>query len=263
MRHVQGESALPPYPVVITGLGLATGLGLDPASCWNAIVAGRVGIGPMPAVESPLPEGSTGGQAVDLPREYHPGLPREARYLRWVIEQALRDAGVLGRSPYAASRCAAMLGTTLHGMRAAGRFLRDDNPAELRSFPANCIAHLALKGLEIEGGAATTCSACSSSLGAIALGVTMLETGQADLVVAGGYDAIGEYVWAGFNALRLVATGPVRPFARGRQGMKVAEGYGIVVLERSEDAGRRRARAHAVLAGWGESADAHHLTQPH
>src|SRR4029079_19118537 len=98
---------------------------------------------------------------------------------------------------------------------------------------------LATAGLGLTGGAATTCSACSSSLGSIALAVTLLETGQADLVVAGGYDAISEYVWAGFNALRLVAEGPLRPFARGRQGMKLGEGYGIVVLERFEDAKRR------------------------
>ncbi|MGB7157073.1 MAG: beta-ketoacyl synthase N-terminal-like domain-containing protein, partial [Tepidisphaeraceae bacterium] len=118
-------------------------------------------------------------------------------------------------------------------------------------------------GLGLTGGAATTCSACSSSLGSIALGVTLLQTRQADLVVAGGYDTVCEYVWGGFNALRLVTDGPLRPFTRGRRGMKLGEGYGIVVLERLGDAKRRGAGAKAIVAGWGESADAHHLTQPH
>jgi 3-oxoacyl-[acyl-carrier-protein] synthase II len=93
--------------------------------------------------------------------------------------------------------------------------------------------------------------------------VTLLKTGQLDLVVAGGYDTISEYAYAGFNSLRLVAEGPLRPFARGREGMKLAEGYGIVVLERAADAHKRGARALATVLGWGESADAHHLTQPH
>jgi 3-oxoacyl-[acyl-carrier-protein] synthase II len=215
---------------------------------------------PMPAVESALPPGSVGGQAAELPGGYREDLPREARYLRWTVEAALHDAG---RVDGDASRTVAVLGTTLHGIRAGGRFLRTGELEELRSFLAGATAKLALSGLGIEGGVLTTCSACSSSLGAVALGVTLLERGAADVVVAGGYDAMSEYSWAGFNSLRLIADGPLRPFCKGRTGMKVAEGYGIVVLERASDAARRGGRVRACVAGWGESADAHHLTQPH
>jgi 3-oxoacyl-[acyl-carrier-protein] synthase II len=84
-----------------------------------------------------------------------------------------------------------------------------------------------------------------------------------DLVVCGGYDTISEYAYGGFNSLRLVAEGPLRPFAKDRQGMKLGEGYGIVVLERAAGAAARGASALAQVLGWGESADAHHLTQPH
>lgn len=247
--------------VVITGMGLAASLGLDTPAVWKAITAGRVGFGPINAVESPLPVGATGGQATDLPCEFHPECPREARYLRWAVEQALRNAEALGRYPSA--RCAAILGTTLHGIRAGGRYLRSGDPEELRSFLAGATLRLAIEGLGIEGPSVTTCSACSSSLGAVALGTTILQSGQADLVVAGGYDAIGEYVWAGFNSLRLTSPGVVRPFARGREGMKVGEGFGILILERRADAERRGQPIRAVVEGWGESADAHHLTQPH
>src|SRR6202044_2555364 len=72
-----------------------------------------------------------------------------------------------------------------------------------------------------------------------------------------------EYAYGGFNSLRLVAERPLRPFARNRQGMKLAEGYGIVILQRLTDAEKRNAPIHAIIAGFGESADAHHLTQPH
>jgi 3-oxoacyl-[acyl-carrier-protein] synthase II len=249
---------------VITGSALATSLALTRDETWEAILRGRCGMGAMSALETALPAGKDGGQAVDLPADYAPGLPREVRYLRWTIEGALRDAGVAGTAlPYAPERCGYMLGTTLHGMRAAGQYLRTGDFGTLKNFLAGHTLRDAVAGLGPTGLAATTCSACSSSLGAIALAVTLLETGELDLVIAGGYDTISEYVYGGFNSLRLVAEGPLRPFARGRQGMKLAEGYGIVVLERDPEARRRGAKTFATVLGHGESADAHHLTQPH
>ncbi|MBS0197020.1 MAG: beta-ketoacyl-[acyl-carrier-protein] synthase family protein [Planctomycetes bacterium] len=244
--------------IVITGMGLATNLGRDVNTTWAGIRAGRIGLGPMSEMESPLPPSSVGGQAMDLPAQYSPELPREARYLRWVIEQALKEAS----ASYKPDRCATILGTTLHGIRAGGRFLRSDDPGELRNFLANSVIRLATGGLGLGGRCATTCSACSSSLGAIALGVTMLQTGSADLVVAGGYDAVSEYAWAGFNSLRLVTNDGVKPFSRHRRGMMLAEGYAVVVLEREADAAARGAKPLVRVRGWGESADAHHLTQP-
>lgn len=250
-------------PIVITGMGLCSALGSSVEQTWRAVLSGRCGSGAMSQIESPLPPGKDGCQAAPLPDDFEPDLPREARYLRWTILAALRDAGVIERTPADPARRAVMLGTTLHGMRAAGRFLRSGSYDELRHFLAGDTLRLAISGLNLNGGAATTCSACSSSLGSIALGVTLLQTNQANLVVAGGYDAVSEYVWAGFNSLRLVADGPLRPFARDRAGMKLGEGYGIVVMERADDARKRGAALRAVIAGWGESADAHHLTQPH
>ena len=248
--------------IVITGVGLVTPLGLTAEQTWRAVLQNRCGIGPMPAMESPLPPGADGGQAPDLPAGFAPELPRESRYLRYAIGQAIDDAR-LSAPPYAPQHCGIVLGTTLHGMRAAGRFLRSGDRSQLRDFLAGAVARAAATDLNFTGITATTCSACSSSLGSIALGVTLLRSRQLDLVIAGGYDTISEYVYAGFNSLRLVAPGPLRPFTRGRQGMKLAEGYGIVVLERAADARRRGAQMLAEILGYGESADAHHLTQPH
>ena len=250
-------------PIIISGAAIATPLGLTRDQTWRAILAGHCGLGPMPAMETPLPPDKSGGQAQDLPPNFLPDEPREVRYLAWTIADALRDAAALEKLPYAPHRCGVMLGTTLHGMRSAGQFLRSGNAEPLRSFLASNTLARACAGFDLDGFAATTCSACSSSLGAIALGVTLLRAGQVDLVIAGGYDTISEYVYGGFNSLRLVADGPLRPFAKDRQGMKLAEGYGIVVLERAGDAQRRGATPMAAILGCGESADAHHLTQPH
>jgi 3-oxoacyl-[acyl-carrier-protein] synthase II len=220
-------------------------------------------LGPLTALEQELPPGSTGGQAPDLPESFEPNQPREVRYLRRAIADALADAKIDPGKTYLPSRCGIMLGTTLHGMRAAGKFLRSNDHSVLSDFLAGATLRDAMADLPFSGFAATGCSACSSSLGSIALGVSLLRSGQLDLVIAGGYDTISEYVYAGFNSLRLVAPGPLRPFTRNRLGMKLAEGYGIVVLERAADAEARGIHPLAKILGYGESADAHHLTQPH
>lgn len=252
-----------PHNIQITGAALVTNLGLSREQTWQSILQRHSNMGPLTAMESALPPGRDGGQAVDLPEDFAPILPREARYLKWALAAALRDAGLEGCGSYAAERSACVLGTTLHGMRAAGRFLRGGGFTAFSEFLAGNTLDLAAGDIPFAGLTATTCSACSSSLGSIALAVTLLQNGDADLVIAGGYDTISEYVYGGFNSLRLVAEGALRPFAKGRQGMKLAEGYGIVVLERAGDAARRGAHPVATILGWGESADAHHLTQPH
>ncbi len=249
--------------IVINGAGLACGLGLSREQTWQAILRGECALRPLTVIESTLPSGADGGEALPLPADFVPELPREARYLRWTIADAIRDAGLGDSFAAYAERCALVLGTTLHGMRAAGRFVRSGDYAALRDFLAGDTLRLAVDGLGLGGRTVSLCSACSSSLAAVAMAATLLQTGEADLVIAGGYDAIGEYVYGGFNSLRLIAAGPVRPFARDRQGMKLAEGFGIVILERQADASRRGANPLATILGSAETSDAHHLTQPH
>lgn len=248
--------------IAITGLGLVSCLGLSVADTWEGICQGKDGFGPMSAMESVLPPEATGGQADDLPEDFASELPREIRYLRWAIIAALKDAELKENSPYDPGRCAVMLGTTLHGIRAGGRYLRDDDAMQLGSFSAGAIVRQATRGLNLNGFSETTCSACSSSLAAVALASDLLLSNQADMVVAGGYDAISEYGWGGFNSLRLVTDGVPLPFSKSRAGMKLAEGYGIVVLERSSEAKQRKVKPTALVGGWGQTSDAYHLTRP-
>lgn len=246
--------------IVMTGAGLITSAGATVADCWRAVGDLTCEFALMPAMESALPAGSVGSQAVAIDDPEGAMRPREASYLRRVITDSLSSAGLAlsgdGR------RRMLILGTTLHGIRAGGRFLRSDDAGELKDFLANATSARATEGIDFAGGTLTTCSACSSGLGAIALAATMLRADQADVIVAGGYDPISEYAWAGFSSLRLVARGHLRPFAIGREGMKLGEGYAVVVLEREADARARKVPVQAYIAGWGESADAHHLTQP-
>ena len=249
---------MPRELIAITAAATVTPLGLTLADTWRAVLARRDGLGPMPALEQPTPADKGGYQCPDLPPDFAPGLTREARYLRRAILDCLITFG--GALPYPPDRCGIVLGTTLHGMRSGGAYLRTNDLTHLRHFLAGSVLAEATAGLLLHGDAVTTCSACSSSLGSVALATTLLETHQLDLVLAGGYDAVSEYAYGGFHALRLVADGPPRPFARDRTGMKLGEGYAIVALERSATASRPPL---ALVAGYGESADAHHLTQPH
>jgi 3-oxoacyl-[acyl-carrier-protein] synthase II len=246
----------------MSGAGLVTCLGLDRQTIWQAVRDGRSGLAKLTQIEQAEQATCPGGEAPPLPVDESAGDVREARYLRHAMRAALRDAGIPGDLPYSPQRCGVMLGTTLHGIRAGGRFLRSDDANELNTFLPTATLALARGDVAATGLAATTCSACSSGLGSIALAITLLRAGELDLVIAGGYDPISEYAYAGFNGLRLVAPSRPRPFCRDREGMKIGEGYGMVVLERAADAAARGHAALAQVMGYGESADAHHLTQP-
>lgn len=268
--------ALDSTGIVISGAGLATSLGVGREASWAALRAGQIGLGPYTAIEDPQQAERGGGEVPTVPDIYpnpsDTSEPREPAYLRFAINEALRDAGLDPEDqatwPYAPERCGVMLGTTLHGMTAAGKMVRQNAAEPLRDFLAPAVVARATAHLRLEGLNATTCSACSSGLGSILLAATLLRTGELDLVIAGGYDPISEYAYAGFNSLRLVDERLPRPFARDRAGMKVSEGYGIVTVETTrslKQRGQIKQRGQSPflhLRGGGESADAHHLTQP-
>ena len=255
--------------MVISGAGLAISLGVGREAAWRALRDGQIGLGPLTQIEDPA-QAERGGGEVPRAAGVWPGSdpdePREPALLRYAINEALQHAGLDPRDPagwpVAPHRCGIMLGTTLHGMTAGGRMVRSGSAEPLQDFLAPAVIARATSHLPLEGFAATTCSACSSGLGSLLLAATLLRSGQLDLVIAGGYDPISEYAYAGFNSLRLVDERMPRPFARDRAGMKVSEGYGILIVERAEALAKRGWEAFLWLRGGGESADAHHLTQP-
>lgn len=251
---------------MITGAGLVTCLGLDVPSSWLAVRQGDCGIGPSNALQStPRPDKGY-GQAPPLPTDTLGHLPREARYLRTAIDEATRQAGLVdadGSWAVPPDRIGIVLGTTLHGMRAAGPYFRDNDNRALSTFLAASTLRLAAEDLPMTGQAITTCAACASGLMSIGLGMSLLQRGELDVVLAGGYDPVSEYAYGGFNSLRLVASSAQQPFSRRREGLKLAEGYGIVVLERDDDAASRDAQAIGSVLSCTASADAHHLSQPH
>ena len=129
------EQTQPGPSIVITGAGLVTCQGLAAEETWKGVLTRRRAMGPMPALESPLPPGRTGGQAPDLPQSFFPDAPRESRYLRWALLSTLGDPrGAVPSFPYAPRRIGIILGTTLHGIRQGGVYLRTGNAEGLERF---------------------------------------------------------------------------------------------------------------------------------
>ena len=106
----------------------------------------------------------------------------------------------------------------------------------------------------------TLSTACSSAANAIMLGARLIADGQADIVVAGGSEALSVFHLNGFNSLMILDHEVCRPFDATRQGLNLGEGAAFVVMESEESAARRHVQPHAVLAGYGNACDAFHQT---
>jgi 3-oxoacyl-[acyl-carrier-protein] synthase II len=129
----------------------------------------------------------------------------------------------------------------------------------------------AIVGLEVgaRAGVHTPVSACASGAEAISYGARMIQTGRADVVIAGGTEAcIHPITMAGFAAMRALSTrnddplAASRPYDLGRDGFVMGEGAGMLVLESAEFAAARGAKIYGVYAGAGLTSDGHHIAQP-
>jgi 3-oxoacyl-(acyl-carrier-protein) synthase len=109
---------------------------------------------------------------------------------------------------------------------------------------------------------ATISTACSSSANSLIVGARMLLHGLADMVVAGGGDALSRFTLNGFNSLKNIDRNPCRPFDSLRNGLNLGEGAGYLLMERETDALARGAHIIAILSGWSNANDAYHPTAP-
>ncbi|MFG1837995.1 beta-ketoacyl-ACP synthase II [Micromonospora sp. NPDC049175] len=268
--------------VVVTGLGATTPLGGDVASTWDAMLAGRSGVSALTQEwAAQLPVRIAAQLAVDpsevLDRVRLRRLDRSEAIAIIAAQQAWADAGLAG-SDLDGERLAVSVGSGIGG---ATTLLAQDDILEA-SGPRRVSPHTipmlmpngpaAWVGLELgaKAGVHAVASACATGAEAIALGLDIIRSGRADVVVAGGTEAvIHPLPIAGFSSMRAMSTRndeperASRPWDRGRDGFVLGEGAGIVVLERAEHAAARGARVYARLAGAGITSDAYDIVQPH
>ena len=265
--------------VVVTGLGMTTPLGGDVASTWAAALAGESGITTIDADwVTDQPSKIAGQLKVDpadvMDRVEVRKLDRSQQAAVIAAREAWADAGAPAVDP---ERLGTVIATGMGGLTSlmsAYDLLLERGPSRISPHMVTMImpnGPAAVVGLEVgaRAGVHTPVSACASGAEAISYAARMIQTGRADVVVAGGTEAvIHPITMAGFAAMRALSTRnddpgrASRPYDVDRDGFVMGEGAGVVVLESEEFARARGARIHAVYGGAGLTSDGHHIAQP-
>ena len=268
--------------VAVTGMGVVSPLGIGVEVNWEALMAGRSGVGPITKFDPSGWKTRIAGEVKDFRSEDFMNK-KDARHFDLFIHYALaatrmaiEDSG-LKVTPENAERIGCIMGCGLGGLYSIEyhhKVLLEKGPERLTPFfIPMVIANMAPGKISIDFGlkGPNLClsTACSAGTHAIGQGFRMIQTGEALAMVTGGAEAtITELGMAGFVAMRAVSTRndepekASRPFDRDRDGFVMSEGSGIVILEEMEHALNRGARIHAEVVGSGMSSDAWHITAP-
>ncbi len=265
--------------VVVTGLGAITPVGADVPATWDSLLAGRSGVTKLTddwAAELParIAAWDAADPATLIDRVQARRMDRCEQFAMVAAREAWQNAGAPAVDP---DRLGVVVSSGIGGVAStltAYDTLRERGWRRLSPYTVPMLMPNGSAGwLSIELGARagvhTTVSACASGAEAIGYAMEMIRSGRADVVLAGGTEAaIIPLNIAAFAAMRALSTRndepqrASRPFDKGRDGFVLGEGAGMLVLESAEHAARRGARVHAVAAGVGYSADAHHIAQP-
>ncbi|EHR60102.1 beta-ketoacyl-[acyl-carrier-protein] synthase family protein [Saccharomonospora cyanea] len=275
--------------VVVTGLGATTPLGADVPSTWDGLLAGRSGVRVLDAewverIDLPVKIGAVLAEepTEKIPRVQARRLDRCEQVALLAAREAWADAGFQPPTDESQDVDPERLGVSIgSGIGGPVTLLNQDDLLEQHGIrkvspltvpmlmPNGPAAHVGID-LKARAGVHSPASACASGAEGIAVGVQMIQSGRADVVVAGGAEAcIAPITIAGFAQARTVSTRnddperASRPFDADRDGFVLGEGAGAVVLERADRAAERGARVYARLGGYGITSDAYHITGNH
>ncbi len=268
-----------PRRVVVTGIGPVTPVGTGVEPFWEAVVAGRNGIGPIRTIDASALPVRVAGEVTDFVATDHMGA-KEARHTDRVTHFAVAaaklawaDAGAPAVDP---ARTGVMFSTGIGGIvsllrqhevflaRGADRV----SPFMVPQLMPNASAgHIAME-FGFTGPNACITTACAASGHALGEAFRWIRDGRIDVCVAGGGEAaIHGLTISAFAQMQALTKNPdheraSRPFDRDRDGFVLSEGAGALILEDEERARARGARIYAEVVGYGASADAHHITAP-
>jgi len=262
--------------VVITGMGIITSLGRGIDVTTQALKEGRSNIKRINSFEPTSHKTTLGGEVDPLQFEnFSAGdvdvrfWDRSSKLLFKATSDALKSAGIQNSKQHPI-RASFIAGTTLGGMLASQSFHRaaltgmnykDRAPFVSDALATHQLLHIS-EALNILGETLILNNACASSLSAIGLTYERIRGGDCDVAIAGGYEVMSDFTHAGFNVLQLVTSDACRPFDKGRTGLILGEGAGVLVIETLEHAILRKAPVIAEIIGYGQASDAYHLTKP-
>jgi 3-oxoacyl-[acyl-carrier-protein] synthase II len=268
--------------VVVTGLGIVSPVGIGVAAAWDSIVNARPGIGPITRFDASMFPARIAGEVKNFDVGQYLSAKEARRYDTFVhyglvaTMEAIRDAGL---EDYTGDKeqVGVCIGSGIGGLPliedtqiayAAGG-PRKISPFFVPGSIINMISGLVSIQYGYQGPNLATVTACSTANHSIGEAGRIIEYGDADVMIAGGAEAtVSPLGVGGFCAARALSTrnddpaAASRPWDVDRDGFVLGEGGGVLVLEEYEHAKARGARIYCELAGYGMSADAHHITAP-
>jgi len=268
---------------VITGIGLATPLGVGREISFSRLLEGKSGIRPLTLFDASRLKTRFGGEVPDFDPTValdKPTVRRTDRYTQLAVvaaDEAVADAG-LKVEEREARNVGVLLGVALGGLASLEHhhaLLLEKGPDRMSPYMVPMmLANTAPGMLGVRYGARgpnyTLTSACASGAHALGESLELIRRGVCHTVIAGGVESVlTELCVSGFCAMRALSTRndepwrASRPFALGRDGFVISEGAGILVVEEFERAKARGANIYAEIAGYSASGDAHHITAPH
>ncbi len=268
--------------VVITGVGAVTPVGNTADEFWAALVAGRSGIGPITRFDTTGYATRIAGELKGfdslkyIDRKDDRKFDRFLKYAVACAVMAVEDAGIK-TDRVDATRFGVLVGSGIGGIETLldnYETLRTKGPDRVSPFfVPMIIVNMASGVISMRFGArgpnSSVVTACATGNHAIGDAAKIIERGDADVMIAGGAEAIIiPLTIAGFCQMKAMSTrndDPTRasrPFDADRDGFVCGEGGGLVVLESLEHARNRDARIYAEVVGYGMTGDAHHMTAP-
>ncbi|MED5417845.1 MAG: beta-ketoacyl-ACP synthase II, partial [Verrucomicrobiota bacterium] len=269
--------------VVVTGIGAISPLGNDLITTWEGLKEGRSGIGKIEQCDASDYPCQIAGEVKEFdPKPFYANpkdVRRSDRYTQFAVPAARMALNDSGMDPAAVdkTRVGVMVGSGIGGLHTLVNqhtILMEKGPARVSPFVIPMmIANIATGMISMEygfgGPSMSIVTACATANNSVGEAWRIIKFGDAEAILAGGAEAsIRDMGLAGFSNMRALSCRndeperASRPFDSDRDGFVMGEGAGVVVLEELEHALKRGARIYAELAGYGVSADAHHLSAP-
>lgn len=266
--------------VFVTGMGMVSPMGNDGQSHIDSMRSGQTHFSPIDFFDVSQQRVQTAGVA-ELP-QYCPGyaiherlynrLDRGSRLLLHATDQAIQDAGLKvdddlpDSTPYVigTSASAMPLGEDYYKTEISEPYSRKGQLTRIEHYQPQKSMGTIQQALGFRGQTQIISNACASGANAIGHAFHLIKSGQRQVALAGGYDALAQMVFAGFDSLQALSeSGIPRPFDANRDGLAIGEGAAMLVLESEQSMLARGATAIAEICGYGMATDLHHLTQPH
>lgn len=256
--------------ILVTGMGIVTGLGIGKENTLQALQQKRSAIGKvrylqtihkeLPVAEVPF---SNEEMYQLLGIEEQEIYPRTALLGRIALREALQEAKINEKPP---KRIALISGTTVGGMDKSEQFyndflVNDSKNAYIEAHDCGATTELISKEYQDSFDIMTTIStACSSAENAVILGANLIKTGRVDAAIVGGSESLSKFHFNGFNTLMILDKEQCKPFDKNRAGLNLGEGAAFIVIESEKSVKERGVASICRLSGYANTCDAFHQT---